>query len=185
MSAALLLMDLQAGVLDRYPEETRAALLERVATASAAARAEGIPVIYVRLAFRDGMPEISTRNLLFSRVAQMGGFEEGDDGTRVHAAVQPEPGDVVVLKKRASAFSGSDLGVVLRSLGVTHLVLTGLATSGVVLSTLREAADLDYELTVLADACADHDDDVHRVLCEKVFPLQARVTTVAEWTASF
>ena len=67
---------------------------------------------------------------------------------------------------------------------VTHLVLTGLATSGVVLSTLREAADLDYEITVLADACADHDDEVHRVLCEKVFPLQATVTTVEEWSAS-
>jgi nicotinamidase-related amidase len=177
-------MDLQAGVLERYPEEKRRALLDRAGAAAAAARAAGIPVIYVRLAFRGGMPEISPRNLLFSRVAQMGGFDEHDAGTRIHPAVAPDPGDVVVLKKRASAFSGSDLGVVLRSLGVTHLVLIGLATSGVVLSTLREAADLDYELTVLADACADHDDEVHRVLCEKVFPLQATVTTVAEWTAS-
>jgi nicotinamidase-related amidase len=184
MPAALLLMDFQTGVLDRYPEEKRLPLLDRAAAARDAARAAGVPVIYVRLAFRDGTPEISPRNALFSRVAQMGGFGEGDDGTRVHDALAPEPGDVVVLKKRASAFSGSDLGIVLRSRDVTHLVLTGLATSGVVLSTLREAADLDYEITVLADACADHDDEVHRVLCEKVFPLQATVTTVAEWTAS-
>ena len=112
------------------------------------------------------MPEISPRNLLFSVSRRWVG------STSTTTARDPcrggaEPGDLVVLKKRASAFSGSDLGVVLRSLGVTHLVLTGLAASGVVLSTLREAADLDYELTVLADACADHDDEVHRVLCRR------------------
>lgn len=183
MSAALLLMDFQEGVLARYPDEKRAALLERTIVARAAARTAGVLVVCVRLAFRDGAPDVSPRNPLFSRVAQMGGFGEHDAGTHLHPDVAPGPGDVVVLKKRASAFSGSDLGVVLRAQGITHLVLTGLATSGVVLSTLREAADLDYELTVLADACADHDDEVHRVLCEKVFPLQATVTTVAAWCA--
>jgi nicotinamidase-related amidase len=89
----------------------------------------------------------------------------------------------VVLKKRVSAFTGSDLDLVLRSRGITDLVLAGLATSGVVLSTLREAADRDYRLTVLADACADRDDEVHRVLLGKVFPRQAEVLTVADWAA--
>jgi nicotinamidase-related amidase len=51
----------------------------------------------------------------------------------------------------------------------------------VVLSTLRQAADLDYQLIVLADVCLDADPEVHRVLTEKVFPLQAEVTTVAQW----
>jgi nicotinamidase-related amidase len=87
------------------------------------------------------------------------------------------------VKKRVSAFTGSDLEVLLRSLAVSHLVLTGIATSGVVLSTLREAADRDYQLTVLADACADADDEVHRVLLEKVFPRQAAVSTVQQWAA--
>ena len=181
MSTALLLMDIQSGVLERYPADKREALLERVAAARGAARAAGLPVIYVRLAFREGSPEVSPRNPLFSRVAEISGFGEHDPANRVHPAVEPEQSDVVVVKRRASAFSGSDLGVVLRSLDCTHLVLAGLATSGVVLSTLREAADLDYELTVLLDACVDHDDEVHRVLCEKVFPLQAAVTTVADW----
>ena len=80
-----------------------------------------------------------------------------------------------------SAFSGSDLDVVLRSLGVDSLVLSGIATSGVVLSTLRQAADLDYRLTVLTDGCTDRDPEVHRVLMEKVFPRQASVVSVAEW----
>jgi nicotinamidase-related amidase len=59
-------------------------------------------------------------------------------------------------------------------------VLSGIATSGVVLASLRQAADLDFSLTGLADACIDPDDEVHRVLCEKVFPGQATVLTVEE-----
>jgi nicotinamidase-related amidase len=69
----------------------------------------------------------------------------------------------------------------LRSFGIQHIVLTGIATSGVVLSTLREAADKDYRITVLADCCADGDEEVHRVLTTKVFPRQADVLTLAEW----
>ena len=56
-----------------------------------------------------------------------------------------------------------------------------MATSGVVLSTVRQAADLDYRLVVLADGCLDADPEVHRVLTEKVFPRQADVLTVADW----
>jgi len=63
-------------------------------------------------------------------------------------------------------------------------VLCGIATSGVVLSTLRQAADLDYRLTVLRDACADAEAEVHRVLTEKVFPRQADVVDVAHWAAA-
>lgn len=71
--------------------------------------------------------------------------------------------------------------MVLRSRGVTHLVLAGLATNGVVLSTLRQAADLDYGLTVLRDGCADPDEEVHQLLLVKVFPRQADVVTADEW----
>jgi nicotinamidase-related amidase len=90
----------------------------------------------------------------------------------------------VVVKKRVSAFAGSDLEVLLRAAEVDTLALAGIATSGVVLSTLRQAADLDYRLTVLADGCLDGDDEVHRVLTEKVFPRQAEVTTVEEWVTA-
>jgi nicotinamidase-related amidase len=89
----------------------------------------------------------------------------------------------VVTKRRVSAFSGSDLEVVLRSQNISHLVLSGIATSGVVLSTLREAADRDYQLTVLADCCLDADEEVHRVLLTKVFPRQADVIQSQAWIA--
>ena len=182
MSSALLVMDVQQGTVERLGGDT--ALLDRLTQAVAAARAAKVPVIHVRVAFRPGFPEVSRNNRTFSLLAETAGDGFGEDSprTRIHPAVAPLPGEPVVLKKRISAFVGSDLEVVLRSLGVSRLVLTGIATSGVVLSTLREAADRDFQLTVLADGCADGDAEVHRVLTEKVFPRQADVVSVAQWT---
>ena len=103
---------------------------------------------------------------------------------QVAGEVSPQAGELVVIKKRVSAFTGSDLEVILRAKEINHLVLTGVATSGVVLSTLREAADKDYRLTVLSDCCADRDEEVQRVLLTKVFPRQADVFTTDEWASS-
>jgi nicotinamidase-related amidase len=178
---ALLVMDVQRGMVERFGDDDR--YLARVADAISAARAAGMPVIYVTVAFRPGHPEISARNPSFTAIAGSGRFVDGDPAARIHPAVAPAPGDVVVTKRRVSAFTGSDLEVVLRSLGADTLVLCGISTSGVVLSTLRQAADLDYELVVLSDGCLDGDVEVHRVLVEKVFPRQAAVRSVAQWTA--
>ena len=84
----------------------------------------------------------------------------------------------MVRKPRVGAFAAVDFEPGLRQRSVTTLVLTGLSTSGVVLSTLRHAADLDYRIVVLSDAVGDPDPDAHRVLVENVFPKQAYVTTV-------
>ncbi|HEX3795929.1 MAG TPA: isochorismatase family cysteine hydrolase [Acidimicrobiales bacterium] len=183
-TTALLLMDVQNGIVDRVPDQS-GPLLDTLARARAAARAAALPVIHVRVAFRPGTPEISPRNLTFSALAGSGTTAMGvdDPSTQIHPAVAPQAGDVVVIKKRVSAFTGSDLEVVLRSLDVDGLVLSGIATSGVVLSTLRQAADLDYRLTVLRDGCADADPEVHRVLLEKVFPRQAAVLETDQWIA--
>ncbi|HEU5004081.1 MAG TPA: isochorismatase family cysteine hydrolase [Actinomycetota bacterium] len=181
--SALLVMDLMQGIAARYAEAGAGELLEALGGAIAAARHAGIPVIFVRIAFREGYPEVSSRNRFFGTLQQRGGFSEADEATAIVAALGPEPGDITVLKRRVSAFTGSDLDVVLRAQGITTLVLTGISTSGVVLSTLREAADRDYGLIVLADGCLDADPEVHRVLMEKVFPRQAEVTTVDDWCA--
>jgi nicotinamidase-related amidase len=177
-NAALLVMDVQPAIVERFAGDD---LLERIAEAIAAARASGIRVIYVRVAFRPGHPEVSSRNRTFAAVQDAGGLID-DDGAGIHDAVAPLPGEVVVTKRRVGAFAGSDLDVVLRAGEITHLVLCGIATSGVVLSTVRAAADLDFELSVLHDACADGDPEVHRVLTEKVFPRQAAVLDVAAWS---
>ncbi|MFF3950433.1 cysteine hydrolase family protein [Streptomyces sp. NPDC001902] len=180
--SALLVMDVQRAITDRFTGDT--GYLSRVRDAIDAARAADVPVIHVVIGFRAGHPEISSRNKTFGALAQAGGFAAGDPGAEIHPDVAPAPGGIVVTKKRVSAFAGSDLDVVLRARGIDSLVLTGIATSGVVLSTLRQAADLDYGLTVLSDGCLDADPEVHRVLTEKVFPRQADVVTVEEWVKS-
>ena len=177
-NSALLVMDVQQVIVDRVDGS---AYLPRLREAIGAARRAEIPVIYVVIGFRPGYPEASPRNKSFGALKERGGFAHDDDASRIHPDVAPEPGDVVVTKKRVSAFAGSDLDVILRAGDITNLVLTGIATSGVVLSTLRQAADLDFGLTVLADGCVDGDPEVHRVLTEKVFPRQADVVTVEEW----
>ncbi|MGQ4515069.1 isochorismatase family protein [Streptomyces sp. DW26H14] len=186
--SALLVMDVQQDIVRRFPGD--ADYLPRLRKAVDAARAAEIPVIYVVVGFRAGHPEISPRNKSFSQIAGAAasgdtrGFAEGDPGARIHSDLGPEDGDVVVIKKRVSAFAGSDLDMVLRAQGVDSLVLTGIATSGVVLSTVRQAADLDFGVTVLEDGCLDNDPEVHRVLTGKVFPRQADVVSVDEWADS-
>jgi nicotinamidase-related amidase len=178
-TTALLVMDVQRGIVDRFSHDT--GYLPRLHRAIDAARTAGIRIIYVTVRFRPGYPEVSPRNRSFATLSRSAGFSESDPATAIHPDVAPAEGDIVVTKRRVSAFSGSDLDVVLRAGDIDTLVLTGIATSGVVLSTLRQAADLDYHLVVLADACLDGDADVHRVLTEKVFPRQAEVLSVAQW----
>lgn len=185
MQSALLVMDMQQDVVTRFTQESDE-VVGRTARAVAVARAAHVPVVFVRVAFRPGFPEVSADNRSFAALAARGGdaFAEDSPGTRVHPALAPLEGEPLVTKKRVSAFAGSDLELVLRALGARHLVLCGIATSGVVLSTLREAADRDYRLTVLSDACVDADPEVHRVLLEKVFPKQSEVVPVDTWAAA-
>jgi nicotinamidase-related amidase len=173
-------MDVQSAIVARFGEASDS-LLAALAKATAAARAAGIPVIYVTIDLRPGFPDVSRRNRQFADIADSGRFQADDPGNAVHQAVGPQPGDIVVTKKRVSAFVGSDLEVVLRSLEVDSLILTGIATSGVVLSTVRQAADMDYQLTVLRDGCMDGDSEVHRVLIDKLFPRQAEVLSTGDW----
>ena len=179
---ALLVMDVQESIVARFAQADN--YLPRIQTAITAARSASLPVIYVRVAFRPGFPEINPQNKAFAALKQQqGAWQPSMNATEIHPAIAPQPTDIVVTKRRISAFSGSDLELVLRARGITHLVLCGIATSGVVLSTLREAADKDYELTVLADGCVDSDEEVQRVLLSKVFPRQADVVSVAAWQA--
>jgi nicotinamidase-related amidase len=176
--SALLVMDVQRAIVERTQHT---GYLPRLRGAIDAAEAARVPTIYVVIGFRAGYPEVSARNKGFSALIERGGFTAADPDAEIHPDVAPRPGDIVVAKKRVSAFAGSDLDMVLRAGDIDSLVLTGIATSGVVLSTLRQAADLDYGLTVLADGCLDADPEVHRVLTEKVFPRQADVVTADEW----
>ena len=84
------------------------------------------------------------------------------------------------MKHRVNAFFGTDLDMMLRAQGRDTIILMGHATSGVILSTVRYAADADYRLVVVEDGCADRDPQVHDMLMEKVFPRQATVAAAQD-----
>jgi len=180
-NTALLVMDMQPMVFANLPQAD--VIVKNVAIAIKKARANNIPIIYVRVGFRQGTPEISSNNKIFAAAKQTYASINMDNFLKIESSIAPLETDIVITKRRVSAFTGSDLEVVLRGRGITHLVLTGFATSGVVLSTTREAADKDYLLTILSDCCADRDEEVHRVLTTKVLSRQADVIGLDEWLA--
>ncbi len=179
-STALLVMDMQAAILQNLPDATE--LISKVSKAITGARDRKIPVMYVTVGFRPGFPEMSINNKGFSASRERFATANMEEFMKIHPDLPRLADEITVTKRRISAFTGSDLQVVLRAQGIQHITLTGIATSGVVLSTLREAADKDYRITVLSDGCADADPEVHRVLITKIFPRQADVMTIEEWS---
>ena len=173
-SSALLLMDFQVSIVESVAKDN-SGVVERAAKLGAAARQRGIPVILVCIGFREGYSDVNPRNKSFGTLKASGRFLPGSPGTAIHPALAAQAQDWIVTKRRVSAFAGSDLEFLLRARGISTLLLAGLSTSGVVLSTLRQAADLDYRVGVVADCCGDTDPEVHRVLTEKIFPRQAEV----------
>jgi len=178
-NTALLIMDMQTAMVGMVPNSQQ--LVTKVGCAIEKARAAGIPVIYVVVSFRVGAPEVSPNNKGFAAAKERFGNIPPETFMTIAPEIGPKEGEVTVIKRRVSAFTGSDLEVILRAQGIQHIVLTGISTSGVVLSTTREAADKDYRITILADCCADPDEEVHQLLITKIFPRQANVVSLDEW----
>lgn len=139
---AFLVLDYATYIVENFSHDDGVA--KAAAAAVAAARAAGLPVIYV---VPNGMQE------------------------QVHPLVAPASGEPVLGKTAFSAFATTDLDARLRDLGVGHVIVAGVATSGTVLSTTRWAVDTGYRVTVCADACADPDPEAHAALLDDtVFP---------------
>jgi nicotinamidase-related amidase len=175
-ASVLLVMDVQR---DRRALRRRRPRGRPRRAALAAARAGGVRVVFVRVAFRPGHPEVSPRNRAFAAVRDAGGL--ADDAT---TAIDP--------RRRCRARSSSPSAASARSPAATSTsscapprwaswCSAGSRRAGSCSRPLRAAADLDFGLTVLHDACADADEEVHRVLTTKVFPRQAEVLDVAAW----
>jgi nicotinamidase-related amidase len=177
MRSALIVGDLQRGIVDSYP--FAASVVPAVSELIPRARAAGALIVFVHFAFRSNGTDVPGEPFAtFYRAGTH--FHEGSPGIEV--AFDVADGDVVVLKRRTSAFAGTDLDLVLRARGVTSLALTGVATSAMVAATLYDAADRGYQLTVLRDGCADHDPAVHELLVHRVFRGRgAQILTCAEW----
>lgn len=181
--SALVLMDFQNVIIGMLGEAAPA-LLESAQKSRAAAKAAGMVVMHVRVAFTDAdYAAVSERNKSFAALSKSKFITDGSEAAAIHPALAPATDEEVFTKKRVGAFSTTNLGERLKARGIDTLYLAGIATSGVVLSTLRDAADHDYRLFVLSDVCADQDAEVHRVLTEKVFPRQADVIDLAAFSA--
>jgi nicotinamidase-related amidase len=178
---ALLSMDLQTAVVSIYTKnEPR--FLARVSGILNTARRKNIPVVHVQVGFRPGLPEIDPRNQLFGGIKTSPQWQqifEGPAGA-IHPEIAPLPDEIVITKHRINAFAGTDLEMILRANRIDTLILLGIATSGVVLSTLLHASDADYKLFVVKDCCADLDEEVHACLTQKFFPQRATVLTADE-----
>jgi nicotinamidase-related amidase len=172
---ALLTLDCQKGIFGFVPGSE--AIIPNASKAVEFARRKQFHIIHVGLGFSEGHPEVPKIDTPFQRMKQNNLFVKGTSSAEVHDSLA-RPGDPVVYKQRVAAFSENHLHLLLRSLGIENLVFFGISTSGITLSTLRRAFDLDFRCVVLKDACFDADQEVHRVLTEKIFPKQATVLTV-------
>ncbi|WP_108989993.1 cysteine hydrolase [Streptomyces coelicoflavus] len=179
---ALLVLDHQPAILAFVPEgEARNALLGRVEGAIADVRAHGGTIAYVRVAFTDAdWDAVPASNKSFAPLARHRVMHHEDPATAVHERLAPRDGDIVVRKVRYGGMSTTDLDQRLRERGITTLVVSGVSTSGAVLSTVTDAADRDYLLYVLSDGVADPDTEVHNVLLHQVFPSRAHLIDTTE-----
>jgi nicotinamidase-related amidase len=174
-------MDMQTAIVSIYVEAP-AGFTSRAAEVLRSCRDQGMTVIHIQVGFRPGLPEVSARNALFGSIRtspERQKLFEGDSG-RIHPAVTPVGDDIVITKHRISAFTGTDLDMILRAKEIDTLILFGIATSGVVLSTLLDAVDADYRAIVIKDCCADRDREVHSLLVDKFFLQRGTVVTAKE-----
>jgi nicotinamidase-related amidase len=177
---ALLIADFYTAMMNTLPHAQDRQVIETTQALQQAAREAGLFVCYSATVFRPGYPEVSERNKTFSERKRSGQAAVSDPTTLIHPAVRPIEGEVVVGKHRVNALYGTGLDVALRANDIATLIILGYATSGVVLSTLRFAADLDYRLMVVEDCCVDSDPEVHDFLTQRIFPRQADVVAAAE-----
>lgn len=178
---ALLSMDLQTAVVSIYTK-SEPQFLSRVGSILNAARKKNIRVVHVQVGFRPGHPEVDARNQLFGAIKNSAQWQQLFQGTAgaIHPEVAPQVDEIVITKHRINAFAGTDLDMILRANQIDSLILLGIATSGVVLSTLLHASDADYKLFLVRDCCTDLDGEVHACLTERFFPQRATVVTANE-----
>jgi len=180
--SAVLALDCQTGVVSVYAKPP-GDFLTRASEVLNTARTAGMTVIQVQVGFRPGLPEVSDRNKLIGAMKSSKAhqdFFQGSSGA-IHPALGPKPDDILIVKHRVSAFAGTDLDMILRARDIHTIVLFGIATSGVVLATLLQAADADYSIVVVEDCCADLDMELHSALITRFFPKFADVTTAKDF----
>ena len=144
-----------------------------------AARRSGAAVVYTRVAWQPGYPDLVVNSPLLGMVAQFGALVEGSAKAEIVPQLTPQDGNVVLTHQRVGGFSASQLDVILRSRGVDTLLFAGVATNASVESTARQASDLGYRTIIVADACSAADPGAHDAAIASL-GLLGEITTTAE-----
>jgi nicotinamidase-related amidase len=126
-----------------------------------AARSAGATVVYTRVAWQAGYPDMVANSPLLGIVVQSQCLIDGSEKAQIVPELTPADGDVVVTHQRVSGFSASQLEVLLRSRGIDTVVFTGVATNASVEGTARQASDLGFRTIVVEDACSAADPGAH------------------------
>ncbi|PKK72746.1 Isochorismatase hydrolase [Rhizophagus irregularis] len=126
----------------------------------------------VGLSFRPGYPEVSTNNRYIEKLRNTGRLTEGNKGAEFIDGMIPREDDIVIKKRRIDAFYNTDLQMILQLRNIRHIILSGIATGDVILSTCRSAADRDLNVTVVRECCFDGNESVQNVLMNELFPIQ-------------
>ena len=159
-NAALIVIDLQKGIVGLPTVHPAGEILGRVAQLSRAFRERALPVVLVNVS---GAAPGRTD-------AGIPKFSFPPDWTELAPELEQQPDDHKVTKQRWGAFIGTSLDEYLRQRGVTQVFFAGVATSIGVESTARSAYDHGYNVALVVDAMTDRDADAHRHSVEKIFP---------------
>ncbi len=168
-NAALIVIDLQKGIVGLPTVHPSGEILGRVAQLACAFRERHLPVVLVNVS---GAAPGRTD-------AGMPKFSFPPDWTELAPELEQRPDDHRVTKQRWGAFIGTSLDEYLRQRGVTQVFFAGVATSIGVESTARSAYDHGYNVALVVDAMTDRDTDAHRHSVEKIFPRLGETDTTA------
>ena len=159
-TAALIVIDLQKGIVAVPTIHPAAEIIERTAQLARAFRERNLPVVLINVTGRPpGRTDAGSPTFSFPA-----------DWTELVPELQQHPNDSLVSKQRPGAFIGTSLHDYLRHLGATQVFIAGIATSLGVESTARSAYDYGYNVVLVVDAMTDRDADAHRHSVEKIFP---------------
>lgn len=172
---ALIVMHYQTDIVGLFPS-VAPTLLANTRQLCDAARAQGVSVYFANLRFAPGYPEVSPLNKNGQGIKRLGRFVED----RTAPELDPQSSEPLIIAHRASVFYGTDLEVRLSAKGINSLIMVGIASTGVMLSSIAYASDADYRLFTIKDCCYDPDEVVHEHLFATAFESRTTVLSLGE-----
>jgi len=159
--------------------------IEHTSAALKTSRNAGMTVIYVNVGFRPGFPEIVEGACpLLDSCKESGAFIRGTWDAEVIDELKPQSSEIIIFNYDTSAFSHTELDIILRAGGIKQLFLAGQTTNYIVDSTARYGVELGYKITILEDCCADYTDEMHDMAITQILPRLATISKSTDYVAA-